>query len=352
MKLFGALTAVVLVAAALTNMLTPDTKTRSYPVTETAAVGSLGFADSWLWFLSPGDINRQLDLMVETGVRSARIMLPWAGIQPAPDAWEWGQADTIINAANARGIAVVALLNSSPGWATGGAPAITGPPADPQTYAAFAGAFAARYAGRVAAYEIWNEQNAAQFWSVQQGPQPARFAELLKAAYPAIKAADPGATVIAGGLAPTINFFAITMNPVTYLEQLYAAGARGSFDAVAFHPYLFNSDPKVRFSASRGVGPLGLYDQLRTTMNNNGDGGKKIWATEFGESTTDVDESVQAERIRDFIVTWRSLPGSGPAFIYTTRDRATGSSNPQDTFGVYRTDWTPKPAAEVIKSLS
>ncbi|MGV0853115.1 cellulase family glycosylhydrolase [Mycolicibacterium phlei] len=353
MKVFGALAAVVLVAAALTNMLTPESKTRSYPVTETAAVGSLGFADSWLWFLSPADVSRQLDLMVSTGVRSARIMLPWAGIQPSPDAWDWGQADTIINAANARGIAVVALLNSSPGWATGGAPAITAPPADPQTYADFAGTFAARYAGRVAAYEIWNEQNAVQFWAVPQGPQPARFVELLKAAYPAIKAADPGATVVAGGLAPTINFFSLTMNPVTYLEQMYAAGAGGYFDALAFHPYLFTPDAKARFSGGRGgAGPLGLYDQLRARMNSNGDGGKQIWATEFGESTTDVDENVQAERIRDFIVTWRSLPGAGPAFIYTTRDRATGSSNPQDTFGVYRTDWTPKPAAEVIRSLS
>ena len=37
---------------------------------------------------------------------------------------------------------------------------------------------------------------------------------------------------------------------------------------------------------------------------------------------------------------------------YTTRDRNTGSSNPQDTYGVYRTDWTPKPAAYVIKSLA
>jgi hypothetical protein len=44
--------------------------------------------------------------------------------------------------------------------------------------------------------------------------------------------------------------------------------------------------------------------------------------------------------------------GAGPAFVYTTRDRNTGSGNPQDNYGVYRTDWTPKPAADVIKSLA
>ena len=65
-----------------------------------------------------------------------------------------------------------------------------------------------------------------------------------------------------------------------------------------------------------------------------------------------VDEATQAAWIRDFITTWRGLNGAGPAFVYTTRDRNTGSSNPQDTYGVCRTDWTPKPAADVVKSLA
>jgi polysaccharide biosynthesis protein PslG len=42
----------------------------------------------------------------------------------------------------------------------------------------------------------------------------------------------------------------------------------------------------------------------------------------------------------------------GPRFVYTTRDRNTGSSNPQDTCGVYRTDWTPKPAADAVRDLA
>ena len=114
LKAAGALAAVVLLSLSLTNMLSPGSRPQNYPVRETAAVGSLGFADSWLWFLSPDDVNRQLDLMVSTGVHNARILMPWAAIQPAPDAYDWGQADTIINAANARGIAVVGLLNSTP----------------------------------------------------------------------------------------------------------------------------------------------------------------------------------------------------------------------------------------------
>ena len=132
--------------------------------------------------------------------------------------------------------AVLGLLNSTPGWATGGT-AIASPPDSPDTFGNFAGTVAGHFAGRIAAYELWNEENAVQFWkSGPQGPQPDRYTDLLKAAYPKIKAADPGATVVAGGLSPTINFFSITKNPVDYVNGMYAAGAKGFFDARAFPP--------------------------------------------------------------------------------------------------------------------
>jgi polysaccharide biosynthesis protein PslG len=352
-KVAVAVIAIMVLAATAANLMHRPAKKGSYQITEAAAVGSLGFADSWLWFLSPDDVNRQMDLMVATGVRSARIMMPWAGIQPGPDAWDWGQADLMVGAANARGIAVTALLNSTPGWATGGGEAIASPPASADTFGTFAGTVADHFAGRIAAYELWNEENAVQFWkSGPQGPQPDKFADLLKGAYPKIKAADPGATVVMGGLAPTINFFSITKNPVEFLNNVYAAGGGGSFDAVAFHPYLFTSNDDARFSTGKVNSPRVLYDGLRGAMAANGDGGKQIWATEFGAATSKVSEATQAAWIQDFITSWRSLPGAGPAFIYTTRDRNTASSNPTDTYGVYRTDWTPKPAADVMKGLA
>jgi hypothetical protein len=346
------LAVVVLLSVTLTNMLSPSPKSQRYPVEETAAIGSLGFADSWLWFLSAEDANRQLDLMLATGVHNLRLMMPWAAIQPAADTFDWGQADMLVSAANARGIGVLGVLNSTPGWATSVTP-IASPPDSPDTFGNFAGAVASHFGGRIAAYELWNEENAVQFWaSGPQGPEPARYTNLLKAAYPKIKAADPNAVVVVGGFAPTINFFSLTRDPLDYLNEMYAAGAKGSFDAVGYHPYLFTNDAAARFSTGKANSPRSLYDGLRGAMASNGDGGKQIWATEFGESTPTVDEATQAARIKDFIVTWRTLPGAGPAFIYTTRDRNTGSSDPQDNYGVYRTDWSPKPAADVMKSLA
>ncbi|HET6735857.1 MAG TPA: hypothetical protein VFH65_24625, partial [Mycobacterium sp.] len=140
------------------------------------------------------------------------------------------------------------------------------------------------------------------------------------------------------------------VNPVTYLSQMYAAGAGGYFDAIAYHPYLYS----VPFSAGEGHAgvPITQAEQLHALMVANGDGNKKIWATEYGQPTSSVDETTQADYIRDFLTTWRSLPYTGPAFIYTLRDRNTGSSSDHDTLGVYRTDWTPKLAQRVVAELS
>src|SRR5207245_6180546 len=60
-------------------------------------------------------------------------------------------------------------------------------------------------------------------------------------------------------------------------------------------------------------------------------------------------EATQASFISNFLNTWSSFGYTGPSFIYTTRDRNTASTNAQDTFGVLRTDWTRKPAANVIQ---
>jgi polysaccharide biosynthesis protein PslG len=87
-----------------------------------------------------------------------------------------------------------------------------------------AGLAAQRYAGKVGAYEIWNEPNAAPYYGPQ--PDPAGYTELLKAAYPAIKAADPDATVIGGVVGSTVTYENYTLNPVTFVDEMYQNGAQ------------------------------------------------------------------------------------------------------------------------------
>ena len=63
---------------------------------------------------------------------------------------------------------------------------------------------------------------------------------LLQAAYPAIHRADVSATVVSGGLAPHGDLGANPndpRHPVNFLKAMYAAGAKGFFDALGTHPY-------------------------------------------------------------------------------------------------------------------
>ncbi len=58
-----------------------------------------------------------------------------------------------------------------------------------------------RYRGKVAAYEIWNEEN----YAVETGGNVnvGAYPPVLKAAYQALKARDQNITVVLGGMTPT-----------------------------------------------------------------------------------------------------------------------------------------------------
>jgi hypothetical protein len=147
----------VAIPCASVAVVLPVTEQRSLrlDVVETAAINqsadTLGISDSNLYFQSQEQVNQTLDAMVSMGVKDVRIMIPWVFVQPAASSnYNWSQVDMIVNAAMARGMGVLGVINSTPTWA--GSPAISGHP-DPSTYATFAAAVAQRYAGEISAYE-------------------------------------------------------------------------------------------------------------------------------------------------------------------------------------------------------
>ncbi|MHA3020122.1 Ig-like domain-containing protein [Mycobacterium sp. BMJ-28] len=301
-----------------------------------------------MYFYSQTDTDKAMALLKNAGVGTIRIMLPWGGVEPEDGTFDWAAVDRMITSANANGIKVLAAINSTPQWAAvPGQPDYAGAPADLNAFGDFVTAVATRYQGQIADYEVWNEPNYSGFWAPT--PDAAQYTALLKVAYTAIKGADPDAVVIAGSVAAVMETpGGPAINPVTFLSQMYAAGAAGYFDALAFHPYLYS----VLFSAGEGHAgvPLTQAEQLHAVMVANGDGTKKIWATEYGEPTSDVSEAVQAAYIGDFLRTWRTLDFAGPAFIHTFADYQSGDPV-QDTFGLLHEDWTPKPAWGVVQDV-
>jgi VCBS repeat-containing protein len=299
-----------------------------------------------MYFSSQADIDRALDLLKADGVDTIRIMIPWAGVEASNDVWTWTAVDRMVNSAAARDMKVMAILNSPPAWAVvPGTPALGGPPADLQEYGEFVGMVATRYAGKISAYEVWNEPNYYKFW--QPTPDAAAYTALLKVAYTAIKAADPNAVVVAGGIAAAPDSGTEAVNSVRFVTEMYEAGAAGYFDALSYHPYHYY----LEFSQGEPypTSPLTMANQIHDVMVAYGDGNKQIWATEYGEPSA-LGEANQAEFIDDFLSTWRDLDYAGPAFIHAVHDYVTVDPAAA-SMGVYRLDWTAKPVVGVIETI-
>jgi hypothetical protein len=214
------------------------------------------------------------------GAHWVRVFADWPDLEPAPGVFSsnWLYTYEQLFRSLPAGTKVLVDVVDTPQWETGSSDPHT-PPANPADYAAFAGGLAQRWAGRVAAYEIWNEEDNSSWWT--GAPNPAAYTALLKATYPVIKAADPGATVVLGGM---------TGNDYPFLEGVYAAGGKGSFDAVGVHtdtacdinaPSFF-----IRQMDGRMIPDSFLaYREVHAVMLANGDD-KPIWMTELSWRTT------------------------------------------------------------------
>lgn len=213
----------------------------------------------------------------------------WKDAEPTRNSFNWGDTDNIIRYAQAANVNVLIRISRPPLWARDPACSSvdTCPPADPVEFGRFSNRLAAhvrtsQYRPPRVAYEIWNEPNTDIEWG-NLCPDPARYAALLQAAYPQIKAGDPSATVV-GGVVTTVGEREIPgchLDDVTFLELMYDAGAAPYFDVLSDHPYGFASTPE----ADPAVGTNLVFrraERHRTLMVDRGDSAKQIWATEMG----------------------------------------------------------------------
>jgi Cellulase (glycosyl hydrolase family 5)/Bacterial Ig domain len=217
------------------------------------------------------------------GTHWVRVFATWADLEPAPGYYapNWLYAYEKLFRELPHGTKVIVDVVGTPEWETGSADEHT-PPANPSDYAAFVGGLAQRWGPRVAAYELWNEEDSSGWWV--GAPDPSAYAALLRATYPVVKAAEPRATVLVGGL---------TGNDYPFLEGLYAAGAKGYFDAVAVHTDTA-CDISSPYSFLRGLNERMIpdsflaYREVHRVMLANGDP-KPIWMTELSWRTTSAE---------------------------------------------------------------
>lgn len=311
------------------------------------AATALGFADSHIYFYEDAQIAATVQRWKSNNIRTVRIGIPWADVEAVKGAYRWVRSDRVVAAAAAANISIICAITSSPSWAMApGAMSPNGRPASPEQYGLFAAKVAERYKGKIAAYEIWNEPNGATGYS--PAPDPVRYTDLLRAAYPRIKAVDRTAVVLGGVLGSVLSWGSWMIDPVTFLTRMYGAGAKPYFDALSYHPYNYHS--KFSTGMLQPESPLDQLVRMRRAMLSNGDGVKKIWVTEYGAPTNRVGEATQAAFISDMVSTWRELPYAGPLMLYSTRDLNSSGHQDEDHFGVYRSNWVPKSAQQIVQN--
>ena len=233
-------------------------------------------------------IKRTLVMVREMGASWIVEYFPWAYLEPEEGHYDWSHSDLVMTHARTQGLRVVARLGMVPQWARPGEkadePETTFTYLDRDHYADFArfvAAFAARYAGTADVLIIWNEPNLSYEWGFRP-VDPAAYADLLKAVYPAAHAANPQVIVLGGALAPTLEPEGSVngLNDLLYLERLYAAGGGEAMDGLAAHAYGLVFPPEM--PPSPDLLNFRRVELLREVMVRHGDGDKPIYVTESG----------------------------------------------------------------------
>lgn len=283
------------------------------------------------------------DRLEEAGVGWAREDVHWWRVQPTATTWDWSFTDEAFRQLIRRDIKIVAVLGHPPGWATryaGDQPdGISFYEPDPQQFARFARAVVERYGAYVDHWEIWNEPDNPLFWL--PAPNARNYAELLKASAKSIRAVDPDAQIILGGVNPF---------DTTFLHTIAEAGAWDSFDILAIHPYVDPLTPETGNIAASVDGIRALTSQY---------GARPIWATEVGWSSGKGDNDpvglTSADQQADYLIRstlllWQA--GVERIFWYTLKD---DPGNPYGlfTYGTGRADFsTPKPVFYAFQTMT
>jgi hypothetical protein len=296
----------------------------------------------------PAEADREIAEARSLHAKVVRVEVPWSVLEPRGasliDPHALAFTDRLVEDAAGAGIRVIMMVDSSPCWASSAPTSLlrtcspqrltqanAWPPGNPAEYAAFVGYLAQRYGTRLVAIEIWNEPDQASQAHFAGPDKPQRYAAILRAAYPAIKRANPRVSVLAGSLVGSNGLF---------LRALYAAGIKGYYDGLSVHFYT------LTLAALRVIHEVQLA---------NGDS-KPLWLDEFGWSScwpgqrsqqeqACVTVQTQATNLTDVIRSLAHTPYVAAEVVYKLQGSAT------EEFGVLSTSGARKPAFAALAKV-
>jgi hypothetical protein len=272
-----------------------------------------GLAPGSGFLLDQAHLRKGLDTMKQLGVHWIRSTIPWQNIQPEPNGpFNWKGVDALaatLRMPQYRGqFSLIVTFEAPPRWALAKSrikhvDCGSQPPFDLGQYAHALAALAGHLKATAHVFEVENSPNIARRgprhadpFTVWSTPNPCAYAKLMTLTTAAVHHAQPGATVLVGGIGGTQDVPRQRMAADEFLYGLYLNHAK--FDGVAYHPY---STPDLPCAPSKPVctydsntkikdhyGMRNGWDRMlnaRRVMVAFGDANKKMYITEFGGPT-------------------------------------------------------------------
>jgi polysaccharide biosynthesis protein PslG len=339
----------------------------------------VGTVDDALAQQDPHFAQAQADVSRDAGFDAAAVSATWKRGQRRPPASLVRVLRTVASSLRKAQMQLDVVVWNGLGKNTPSTPAAR---AD---FAAFAAAVV-QSVPRIRDVIVGNEPNLSTFWEPQFGANgrdlaARRYADLLARSYDAIKAADPGVTVLGGALSPRgadrPGGTRPTHSPTAFIRDLgtdYRTSGRSRplMDGLAFHPYMQASriPPTAAHPQNTSI-TIADYPKLVALLTEAFHGTAQpgarlpIYYTEFGvqtrvpapklrfyvdrdspERTDAVSFALQAAYYRKVLALAYCQPTVRGLFVFHTFDEP-GLGGWQS--GLYFADRTPKPSLAAFK---
>jgi hypothetical protein len=340
-------------------------------------------------FRRPDD-GRLGDLVTEAGLNWVKQQIPWQEVETRPGVFNWVPTDRFVNTMRGKGLNVMLSVVKAPDFYKAEQSKVGtthGRPHSPETLRDFLRVMAARYKGRVQAYEIWNEENLEIEWGTFSDASYSQFIQLLKNGYWGVKESDPNAIVVLGAPTPTgVMNNSIAIDDAIYLQRIFDFNngeVFNYFEALGVHPNGGPNAPDDRLGAAShsnancGGGwsthPSFFFDRYKELYNMmvaRGHPEKTVWFTEFGWATVDGpgapaapaagfeyaacnSEANQADfLVRSFAKVRAESPYVTHMIIWNLNfQQVVPNTDEKWAFGILRPDLSPRPAYNAIKAM-
>ncbi len=317
------------------------------------------------------DLSRVFRWVEGLGFGWVKVQVQWAILEQNPEEYRWVELDRLVDTVEGFDFDLLIGVVDAPGWLRA-EPGYNGPPEDPAEFGRFMGVLAARYAGRVTAYELWNEPNLSREWHGAT-LDPAGYVALLRAGSLAVRQADPQARVISAAPGVTgIDDGVSAIDDRRFLREALAAGMAQWVDGIGVHPYGYANPPWERAADTSHKASawndhpsfffLDTLEDYHAILLEVGVD-LPLWPTEFGWPAAEgirsnnlppdfpypyaawVTEQEQAEYLVAAARLLRERPWVGPFFIWNLNMSVVwGRERPEALFSLLRLDTAYRPA--------